>query len=69
MAWAGVGEGLASGGTAVGTLTQGPALILGGFPGYGYFNGSVDELRISDVVRYTADFGVPTTPSGPARIG
>jgi hypothetical protein len=55
-------QGLASGGTAIGTLTQGPALSLGGFPGYNYYDGLTDELRISNVVRYDGAYAIPTAP-------
>jgi hypothetical protein len=40
----------------VGTLTQGPWLRIGGLGGYPYFDGTIDEVRISDVVRYSGDF-------------
>ncbi len=48
--------------TSVGTLTQGPALAVGGLTGYPFFNGALDEVRISNVVRYAATFAVPTAP-------
>jgi hypothetical protein len=51
-----------SGATNVGTLTQGPDLRIGGLTGYAFFNGTVDEVRISNVVRYVANFGVPSAP-------
>jgi hypothetical protein len=43
------------------TLTQGPSLRIGGLAGYGFFNGTIDEVRISNVVRYTTAFTPPTT--------
>jgi hypothetical protein len=43
------------------TLTQGPSLTIGGLAGYGFFNGTIDEVRISNVVRYTTAFTPPTT--------
>jgi hypothetical protein len=35
-------------------------LRFGGIPGYGRFAGSLDDVRISQVVRYTAQFAPPT---------
>jgi hypothetical protein len=53
-------DGVASPAASVGTLTQGPSLSMGGFAGYPFFDGTIDEVRISNVVRYTSDFA----PSG-----
>jgi hypothetical protein len=47
---------------SVGTLIQGPSLRFGGVPGYFYFGGALDEVHISNVVRYAGDFSVPTAP-------
>jgi hypothetical protein len=58
-------NGVASATANVGTLTQGPSLNLGGLAGYSFFNGALDEIRISNVVRYTANFTVPTAPFSP----
>jgi hypothetical protein len=55
-------NGVASTATNVGTLTQGPDLRFGGLPGYAFFNGALDEVRISNVARYTGNFSVPTAP-------
>jgi hypothetical protein len=55
-------SGAASAGTNVGALTQGPNLLLGGFPGYGNVSGQIDEMRISNIVRYTGAYAVPTAP-------
>jgi hypothetical protein len=55
-------NGNASTAANVSPLTQGPWLRLGGLPGYSFFNGSLDEVRISNVVRYTATFTPPTAP-------
>jgi hypothetical protein len=55
-------NGISSGGTSVGVLVPGPELRLGGFSGYAHFAGAMDEVRVSDVVRYTGDFEVPTGP-------
>ena len=55
-------NGIASTAVSVGTLTQGPALQIGGLAGYPYFNGIIDEVRISNVARYNANFSVPTSP-------
>ena len=55
-------NGVASTASNVGTLTQGPALRFGGLAGYAFFNGLLDEVRISNVARYTGNFGVPTAP-------
>jgi hypothetical protein len=45
---------------SAGTLTQGATLRLGGIAGFSFFGGELDEVRISDVMRYTEDFVVPT---------
>ncbi len=52
------------GGTAVamGALTQGTSFRVGGLTGFPYFNGAVDEVRVSNVVRYAGNFAVPTAP-------
>jgi hypothetical protein len=55
-------DGVASTATSVGTLTQGPWLRIGGLPGYPFFDGAIDEVRISSVVRYTSDFVPSSTP-------
>jgi hypothetical protein len=55
-------DGSASTATNVGTLTQGPALRFGGFSGYPFFNGTLDEVRVSNLARYSASF---TRPAGP----
>ncbi|MBL8056727.1 MAG: LamG domain-containing protein [Anaerolineales bacterium] len=51
--------------TGLGTLTQGPALSLGGLDGYPYFAGALDEVRLSRVIRYPADFTRPAAPFTP----
>ncbi|MGQ9829574.1 MAG: LamG-like jellyroll fold domain-containing protein [Roseiflexus sp.] len=43
----------------IGAITQGPFFRIGGIPGYGFFNGDVDDVRLSNVVRYTATFPPP----------
>jgi hypothetical protein len=55
-------NGVASSAVSVGTLTQGPSLRLGGLSGYSFYDGVLDEVRISNIVRYTANFSVPTAP-------
>lgn len=55
-------NGAASATANVGTLTQGPAIVLGGLSGYSFFDGTIDELRISNVVRYNGAFTAPTAP-------
>ena len=45
----------------IGAITQGPSFRIGGFPGYGFFNGDVDDVRISNIVRYTGTFTPPST--------
>ncbi len=56
-------NGQASVASAVGsTLTQGPLMQMGAFSGYPAFNGALDDVRISNVARYTASFTVPTAP-------
>jgi len=49
-------NGAASPSMAVGTLTQGPLLRFGGLAGYSFFNGVLDEVRISNVERYSGNF-------------
>jgi hypothetical protein len=51
--------------TNAGALTQGPLVRIGGFGGYPFFDGTVDEVRISNVVRYTSNFAPPTAPFSP----
>jgi hypothetical protein len=46
--------------TTVGTVSQGPFLRIGGVAGYGFLNGQMDEVRISNIARYTATFTPPT---------
>jgi hypothetical protein len=55
-------NGVASSAVSVGTLTQGPSLRFGGLSSYSFYNGVLDEVRISNIVRYTANFSVPTAP-------
>jgi outer membrane biosynthesis protein TonB len=43
------------------TLTLATNLRFGGVAGYAYFNGRLDDVRISNTVRYTADFTPPAT--------
>ena len=47
----------------IGAITQGPFFRIGGFPGYGFFNGDADDVRISNVVRYTGTFTPPSSTS------
>uniref|UniRef100_UPI002FD941DE LamG domain-containing protein n=1 Tax=Chloroflexus sp. TaxID=1904827 RepID=UPI002FD941DE len=47
--------------TTVGAITAGPDLVLGGFTGYGFIAGQIDELRLSNSVRYAAAFTPPNT--------
>lgn len=49
-------NGSASGSASVGTLSQGPSLRLGGMAGFPYFAGVLDEVRLSNVVRYSGAF-------------
>lgn len=39
-----------------------PVLKIGGLDAAGYFNGHLDEIRISNTARYTANFTAPTEP-------
>jgi hypothetical protein len=52
-------NGVAGPAVAVGALTQGPVLRFGGLDGYPFFAGLMDEVRLSNVVRYTGDFAAP----------
>jgi Concanavalin A-like lectin/glucanases superfamily len=45
--------------STIGALVQGPFVRVGGLPGYPYFSGMIDEIRLSNVVRYTAAFTRP----------
>ncbi|MBI5302390.1 MAG: LamG domain-containing protein [Chloroflexi bacterium] len=58
-------NGVGSTARSVGTLTQGPWLQFGGLIGYPYFTGALDEIRISNALRYTANFTPPTAPFTP----
>jgi hypothetical protein len=55
-------NGAASAGSNVGVLTQGTTLMMGGFPDYSFFNGLIDEVRLSNIVRYSGPYTVPATP-------
>ncbi len=56
-------NGQASTASAAGpTLTQGPLVQMGAFAGYPAFAGALDDVRISNIVRYTGNFAVPTMP-------
>jgi hypothetical protein len=46
----------------VGTLTQAAGLRFGGLSGYAFFAGQMDEVRLSNIVRYTGSFSAPTAP-------
>jgi hypothetical protein len=58
-------DGVASPVTDVGALTQGPSLSIGGFGSYPFFDGTIDEVRISNLIRYTSDFEPSDAPFSP----
>jgi hypothetical protein len=58
-------DGIASTVTNVGALTQGSSLSVGGLGGYPFFDGTIDEVRISNVIRYTSDFVPSDAPFSP----
>ncbi len=45
----------------VGSIGSAPRLTIGGLAGFPFFNGQIDEIRISNTVRYTSNFSFPTT--------
>lgn len=56
-------NGQASGAAAVGsTLTQGPLVQMGAYAGYPAFAGALDDVRVSNVARYSGSFATPTAP-------
>jgi hypothetical protein len=60
-------NGTGSGAANVGTFGRGTALDIGGITELpdSFFNGVLDEVRISNVVRYSANFTPPTAPFTP----
>ena len=58
-------NGVAGTAGTVGALTTGTTFSLGGLSGYPFFNGQLDEVRLSNNVRYTASFAPPTTAFAP----
>jgi len=54
-------NGVASTATNVGVLSAGPQFSLGGLAGYAFFNGQLDEVRVSNSVRYTGAFTPPSS--------
>jgi len=53
-------NGVAGTAGTVGAMTTGTTFSLGGLSGYPFFNGQLDEVRLSNSVRYTANFTPPT---------
>jgi hypothetical protein len=51
--------------TIAGALQLGPNLRIGGVAGYPFFNGAVDDVRISNTVRYSANFTPPANLPAP----
>ena len=49
----------------MGPRSQGPWFRLGGNAGYPFFAGQIDEVRLSNVVRYAAAFTPPAAPFAP----
>ncbi|MCX7791693.1 MAG: LamG domain-containing protein, partial [Chloroflexaceae bacterium] len=54
-------NGVAGAPGTVGALVTGTTFSLGGLTDYPFFNGQLDEVRLSNVVRYTGSFTPPTT--------
>ncbi|MCL4870258.1 MAG: hypothetical protein KJ063_14935, partial [Anaerolineae bacterium] len=46
----------------IGVISQGPWFRLGGLAGYNFFNGQLDEIRLSNNLRYTSSFTPPSAP-------
>jgi hypothetical protein len=57
-------DGVGSTSTKANKLTQGPWLRIGGY-GYSFFDGTIDQVRVSNVIRYTSNFAPPTAPFSP----
>jgi len=57
-------NGSPSGVVNMGSRTADTTLQLGGISNYAYFNGALDEVRISSIARYSASFSAPTAPFG-----
>jgi hypothetical protein len=57
-------NGVGSTANNVGTLTPAPVLRFGGSGGSPFFSGQLDEVRISNIVRYTTNFTPSAVPFG-----
>lgn len=60
-------NGAASPGSEVGPLGQGLFLRMGGLPGFAFYSGRLDEVRISKGIRYSGSFSPPSGPLVPDR--
>jgi glucose/arabinose dehydrogenase len=55
-------NGVPSAAAPVGTLTQGSLLNFGGLAGFAYYQGDLDDVRLSNNARYTVTFTPPARP-------
>lgn len=54
--------------TAAGALASPTTITIGGYTGTTYFSGYIDELRVSNVARWTSAFTPPTSEYAPTTV-